>query len=389
MRILINAASANRGGAVIYLRNLLKWFPEVASQHQFIVYVPGETLEKLMSLGGNGVLLRSYPFADTAGMRRLYFDQVKIPQLVRKYEVDLLFSTTGFGTLLSPCPQVLLIRNSQYFSEDLQRKYEDLNRSLRTLFLRRWWSLLSIRTSDMVLFPTAAMRDMVEAYKPLNDKHVETIHYGFDRETFLQNREDRSDILEELVELRQQGHHLLLNVSSYALHKNFETLIEALSLLREARFKFKFITTLYQHPTIQNDFDAFCKRIQELGLNDSIMMLGYLPYSSLASIYEQADVFVFPSFTESFGHPLVEAMATGLPIVAANTTVSREVCDGAALYFDTFDAKDCAKQLISVLQHDDLRRTLAQAGQRRSEDFSWGEYTRKLTDLWEDIIAEK
>jgi hypothetical protein len=124
MRVLINAASANMGGAVTYLQNVVRWLPEVAPDDDFIVYAPPGTIEKLAKPGAlSNVRLESYPYSAPGGGARVYFDQAAIPRLIRQYKTDLLFSSTGFGTFFSPCPQVLLVRNPVYFSKDFHTRY--------------------------------------------------------------------------------------------------------------------------------------------------------------------------------------------------------------------------------------------------------------------------
>jgi hypothetical protein len=191
MHILINAASAQMGGAVTYLQNVLRWFPEVAPDDQCTVYLPAATRAKLVErpalADASNLRFETYPYAESGGAARLYFDQVAIPRLVRQHGIDVLFSSTGFGTVFPACPQVLLVRNPVYFNKDFHAKYRQLGRSLQRNTVRRWHSLLSIRSADIVLFPTRAMQDMVEQYIPLQRKRTEAIHYGFEHSAFSQN----------------------------------------------------------------------------------------------------------------------------------------------------------------------------------------------------------
>ena len=383
MNVLINASSANMGGAVTYLKNLLKWFPTVAPQQRFIVYLPEETRQQLTPLACEPVIaLKPYPFATTGGIARLYFDQVRIPQLVREHKADVLFSSTGFATFLSPCPQALLVRNAAYFSKDFQQKCKELGRSLRTNTQRRCWSLLSIRAADMVLFPTAAMRGMVAQYISLGNKHTEVIHYGFDRDAFFQDGVAAPEIMQQIRVWKDNGYKIILNVSYYAVHKNFETLVEALPHLIRQGLKIRLITTLSREKTGDKaEYDLLMQRIKNFDLEETVVKIGYIPYEQVSSIYQAAHLFVFPSFTESFGQPLVEAMAAGLPIVAADTPVNREVCGESGEYFRTFDAKDCAEKIGNIIRDPDRRTELAIKAQRRANAFSWTNYAESFISV--------
>lgn len=390
MHVLINAASANMGGAVTYLQNVLRWLPDVAPSDRFTVYVPAATQEKICNLAGDNVHLARFPGRNTGGARRFWFDQVEIPRLIDELQIDVLFSSTGFGSLRSVCPEVLLVRNPVYFNTAFHDKYRALGRSLWRTRLRRWYSLWCVRRADLVLFPTHAMGDMVGAYTDLADKPIEAVHYGFDRERFFSAEAPVPDIAARMQRWRAEGTKILLSVSTYAVHKNFETLVEALPHLRAAGVPVRLVTTTSRDRTSDKaEYDALQRRARALGVDGDWVETGYVAYDQLQHLYREADAYVFPSFTESFGHSLVEAMASGRPVVAADTPVNREVCAPAGAFFDTFDSEDCARTLVRVLTDETRRQALTEASLERAEHFSWRRYTERLVDLFREAACEE
>jgi len=383
MQILINAASAHMGGSVTHLQSILKWLPRQIPTGRIVAYVPEATTEVLPAK--SGVDIRGYPYASTQGARRLYFDQVEIPRLAWQEEIDILFSATGFGTLWSPVPQVLLVRNMKYFDPQFQAKYRELGRSFQRIRLRRWHSLLSIWAADAVLFPTRAMQEAIESHISLNGTDTHPLHYGFDPERFGANENEKSDVASDLRQRAGADGPLLLNVSTYAVHKNLETLIEALPTLRDAHPGLTLVTTTSREQTSdKEEYDALRQRAAELSVADAWVELGYVPHDDLSAVYQAADLYVFPSFTESFGHSMVEAMASGLPVVAADTAVNREVCSSAGAYFDPFDPANCVETIRAVLDDEDRRTEMEQLSVRRTEHFSWEPYTARLAEVfWE------
>jgi glycosyltransferase involved in cell wall biosynthesis len=378
MRILLNAASAHMGGAVTHLQNILDRLPEELPRAHIIVYVPEGTTAALPKRAG--VEVRPYPYASTQGLRRLYFDQVAVPRRAARERVDVLFSATGFGTLWSPVPQVLLVRNMKYFDPQFQAKCEELGRSFRGTRLRRWHSLLSIWAADTVLFPTRAMQATVASHVSLDGTATHPLHYGFDADTF--GAEPAPSAPNPCIKEESEG-PTLLNVSTYAIHKNLETLVEALPRLRDQHPGLTLVTTTSRTQTSDTaEYDALTARARKLGVADAWTELGYVPHDELPPLYRTADAYVFPSFTESFGHSMVEAMASGLPVVAADTPVNREVCADAGVYFSPFDASGCADAVHAVLSDkqraDELRRKSAQ----RAERFSWRRYARRLAEIF-------
>jgi glycosyltransferase involved in cell wall biosynthesis len=230
------------------------------------------------------------------------------------------------------------------------------------------------------------MQGMVEQYVDLSAKRTEAIHYGFDPDLFHAGSENYLPVLEKIELWKQEGYKVILNVSAYAIHKNIETLVDALSLLSENGHKVKLITTASRDRTGDKaEYDALQKRIRRKDLNDVFMETGHVAYGKLNTLYQAADVFAFPSFTESFGHPMVEAMASGLPLVVADTSVNREVCGDAALYFETFSPESCAEQIKRCLNSPELAEQLEIEAKNRASDFSWRKHVQDLVKLFRKL----
>ena len=388
MRVLINAASAHMGGSVTHLKSILKWLPEKLPAGRVAVYVPEATTDVLPEPAG--VDVRAYPHASTRGLSRVYFDQVEIPRIARREAFDVLFSATGFGTLWSPVPQVLLVRNMKYFDPKFQAKYRELGRRFTRIRLRRWHSLLSIRAAETVLFPTRAMEETVGTHVSLAGTSTHALHYGYDHARFAASDRDENGMSEVLRQRVDGNGPLLLNVSTYAVHKNLETLIEALQRLLDWHSDLTLVTTTSREQTSDTEeYDALVKRADELGVTGAWSELGYVPHDELPSLYRAADAYVFPSFTESFGHSMVEAMASGLPVIAADTDVNREVCADAGTYFDPFDSTDCAETVRGVLEDDGRWAEMKQASVRRAGNFSWEHYAERLGGVFRAIGSHR
>ena len=107
------------------------------------------------------------------------------------------------------------------------------------------------------------------------------------------------------------------------------------------------------------------------------MHLDYIRASQLATIYEQAEAFVFPAIYEGFGFPLLEAMARGVPSIAARSSSLPEIGGEAALYFEPANVDALVEQLTRVLSDAKLREDLAQRGRERAAGFRWENAARE------------
>ena len=119
-------------------------------------------------------------------------------------------------------------------------------------------------------------------------------------------------------------------------------------------------------------------------------MLGHVPYDQLPDLYKENDLFVFPSLSETFGHPLAEAMSIGMPIMASDTPVHREVCQDAAEYFSPLLPSDLAQQIRELDANPSRRQQMGELGQTYvKSNFSWEDHVDRLLDIFERVIAAR
>jgi len=98
---------------------------------------------------------------------------------------------------------------------------------------------------------------------------------------------------------------------------------------------------------------------------------------------------VTPAYAETFAHPVVEAMASKLPVVASDLPVHREICGPAALYFHRFSPDKLAGQILRLANSPDLRTELSSRGFARSRDFSWAKHVNQLLALAAKLIRDR
>jgi glycosyltransferase involved in cell wall biosynthesis len=119
-------------------------------------------------------------------------------------------------------------------------------------------------------------------------------------------------------------------------------------------------------------FSRLFSLVGYLGLGrDDVVFLGFLPKDDLRILYRHALSFALPTTLETFGQPLVEAMASRLPIVTTDLDVTREICDDAALYFEADDSHELCVSMKRLVTEVGLRSSLSKKAQRRAENFSW------------------
>ena len=179
-------------------------------------------------------------------------------------------------------------------------------------------------------------------------------------------------------------------MSHYNYYRNFETLIRALPLLRDrlAVRPVKLLLTCKlaagENPGAYHPEGA-AGLVEKLGVSDMVVELGAIPYRQLHQLYRRADLYVTPAYTETFAHPLVEAMASGLPVVASDLAVHREICGGAAVYFPRFSSEELAQCVVQLAGSADTSKRMSDRGRERSQQFSWKTHVEKILQLAREL----
>lgn len=390
-RILVHAIAATAGGGATYIRNFLQRLPELGSRHQWIVLLPESC--PIASSDHDYIEILRHPSTKNPA-RRVYLDQFWLGQLIRERGIDAILATGNFGMLRPPVPQVLMNRNALYFSKEHLlnlRQRGEIRELLRTAMKSRL-AMGSIRASAMNIVPTAAFGEQIREHVPsVPPSRFRVIPHGFDAQDFRDHVTPLSAQFASQLK-REPGVRRILLVSHYNYFRNFETVLRAAAVLKDqCSHPIELIlTTKLEDGYKDHRYDTTrCARlIKELGVADRVTMLGTVPHSELPGLYREADVVVCSSYAETFGHPMVEAMASGRPLVASDRGVHREVCQGAALHFPVFDPVALAGCVRQIFDDPKLADQLARRGLQRAGDFGWRKHFAQLIDTIEETIHQ-
>jgi glycosyltransferase involved in cell wall biosynthesis len=385
IHLFLNCSAASAGGGLTYLQNVV---PQLSSRSDVLTTVAANP--QLRRQIGDLPNISWIDFGGEWGAaHRFWREQTVLPRLVRECGADVLISAGNFALRKSPVPQILLSGNSLYTSEDFARDLHSrgeyrlrLDTYLKGLVARR-----SIYWADCTVAPTQAFAEDLRRW---TGAPVTAIHQGFDEEAFFRSSDQLSHDLQQKLASGKDSLRLLL-VSYYNYYRNFETLIRAIPILRErlgGRSVKLFLTCRLnskENPGLYRAETA-AALVRHLGIADQVVELGTIPYNLLHRVYRACDIYVTPAYAETFAHPLVEAMASGLPVASSDLAVHREVCGEAALYFSRFSPEDLASQVLRIANSPVLRREMKDSGEKRSRDFSWSRHLDQLIALANQLL---
>lgn len=385
MRLLMDALGASAGGGLTYLRNVVPHLAAVPGVG--VSLLAGESAGAELSPASNVQILTGAQ--GKSAFSRFLWEQVEIPKLVRKVGAEVLVCAGNFAIWESPVPQILLSRNSLYtsadFGRDLRRRGD--YRLLADTWAKGFLARRSIRRAEVTVAPSQAFARELAAW---SGREVVALHHGFDRDYFFRDPTPLpAPILEKLKE--SEGAARLLFVSHYNYYRNFETLLRGLALLKERRpeRKIRLVLTCELAPGKNPGSyrtGEVSRLLRELKIEDDVIQLGAVPYLRLHQLYRSCDFYVTPAYTETFAHPLVEAMACGLPIVASDLAVHREIANDAALFFQRFSPSELADRVTALLDSPPLQAELREKGLRQANRFSWKAHVGRLLELAQSVL---
>ena len=173
----------------------------------------------------------------------------------------------------------------------------------------------------------------------------------------------------------------LLYVGNLFPYKNVEVVLEALGLLPK-------VTNL-AIVGVRNKFsEHFYRKTKDLNLTERVRLTGFVPNEELVVLYQQAESFVFPSLSEGFGLPGLEAMGVGCPVIAAKATSLPEVYGEAASYFNPRDSKELALRINSLTKEPKLRNNMVALGYQQVRKYSWKKMAEETLKVYNLVLEQ-
>lgn len=384
-RMLFNAAVLRSEGGVTLMLGLLESFLRERPGLRITLIVNPELAGRVDTAFGQRPKLAGrlevIPFKPKGFFGRFFWEQISLPLMLRGRGFDVLFSFANTGPLFPGCRQVLYMQQAVPYTD-----YKPSRHKLRwLLYVWAFRVLIALAQwgSDIIVVQTAwliePMRRSVLNSIPAGRYRVVPPGLPPTDQTALPEDEREIRLLARLETMKAAGRRLLFYPAFPAPYKHVPYLLEAMRLLGEKTdVPFSLVLTLDEgtpeyFPSKADIFDAFVNT----GLGrETVVFAGGLSRRAVSRMYQLSDVLVFPSLVESFGLPLLEAVACGLPVVACETPFAREICAGAALYADPGNPAEFAECLLPLLTQEAERQRRAVLSAERAERFSsWGDET--------------
>lgn len=369
MKLGIKATQIVGGGGLAHLRKLLEHRPETVSPDSIIVFLSEKQRGMLDDLSLQ-CRLKYYRFPAINDLCRIVWELCALPLIIRREKIDLLFEPGNLGLIFSTVKRVMLIHNVAPFDR-AYIKMETIRQKIRLTILSAL-TIISARRASGVIFLTEFSRNMLSDKLRLAKDIQPVINHGAEHFTSID------------VSPGPVREPFIFCASHIYRYKNLESLIEAFAIIKSQHAgPLKLLIAGQNYD--QEYSDKLERIIHQRSLVGEVKFVGNLNQDSLRWHYQKCELFIFPSFLESFSIILVEAMRESACVLASDIGVLREVGGPGAAYFPPRDFQLLAELALEFLNDEQKRQAMKDRARRRSLDFDWRKMAEESFAFFEKL----
>ncbi|MGQ9705399.1 MAG: glycosyltransferase family 4 protein [bacterium] len=382
MRVCAFTSSAviERSGIGRFSKMLLKNLPFVATDIDFVYYYYHFPPKYLFRHGKMPLVLdvhrpnlKHILFPISRKVMDPIFSHLKLNHSLLYGNVDIFFTPEykypdiDNEIMIYTIHDLISIKFKEFVTEDMHRLYQiDLDRGIK-------------RADHIITVSESSKRDIVEVYN-YPEENISVIYEGFE---FIDNEyEGMSRDEEQNKKVQIDGDYILI-VGAIEPKKNHIGLLKAYKILLERGYDIKLVIAGRSGWKNELIFDEI-REIQKTGM---VHLMLEISDSQLKKLYQNAFLFVFPSFYEGFGLPLLEASSHGLPVICSNVSSMPEVMNDSALYVNPYEPEDIMEKMMMVINDNQLRSKLIEKGKENLKRFSWKKSAEELADVFRKVYG--
>ena len=381
MRVAINLLTedpANPSGAHWFWTRVI---PEMAKRLE-----SGEELHLLVSPKsrsmhqgyGPGVHYITYPWSNERRKLRTLSEHLYSPVRLPLGRIDVL--NTLMAPAVNPTWSVVIHMKTMH-AFTAPESVAPLTRAYRRFSYPR-----SAAVAEAIIINSESLRAEIKEHLEVDDRKLKLIYEAVDHQLFRPGEPAEAARAEARARVAAHGvtKPFVLFVSSMWPYKNADGLLRAFA---RAQAELGDRQLAIVGPVRDERYGAALRALTgELGLGDRVVWVGGVPLAETVQFYRAADVFVYPSFNETFGLPILEAMASGCPVVTSDTSAMPETAGGAAVLASPGDPESLAGGILEAIKG---RERLRAAGLHRAGQFTWGATAAATLDVYREAAESR
>ncbi|TFF34734.1 glycosyltransferase family 4 protein [Mucilaginibacter psychrotolerans] len=361
----------HKHGMDVVAHELLKRLPLGEDNIDYHVMVKQDT-DRCISTTQNRVvhMLKKAPY--------FIWEQFLLPKACKKIKADILHCTANTAPLNSTVPLILTLHDVIFLEQNNLLTKSSWYQRLGNMYRKALVGRIAKKAVKVITVSDFQKKLIIEKLGIAEDK-IEVIHNGVDNRFF--DKVNDGDLQAKLQAYGLKRGYIFF-MSNSAPRKNTIGVLKAYAKLLILN---SFSPRLLMKGISEAELTKLLKQENLLWMKGYIDTMKYIPQNDLPAIYQGASMLWFPSFSEGFGLPIIEAMASGTPVVTSNVSCMPEIAGDAALLVNPNKPNEIATAAYQILNLPLLKYSLIQAGQKRAASFSWDAATKKTVAIYHEI----
>ncbi len=370
MRIGIDARLYNESGVGRYIRNLLSHLQEIDTKNEYLIFHLKKDFDSLAYSNNFTKVLADFRWYS-------FIEQIKFPKLLNKFNLDLMhfphFNTPIFykGKFIVTIHDLI----HQHFSMQKATTHDPITYKIKKFGYKTVFKN-AIKKSEKVITVSNFVKNQLIGEWGIDENKIIVTEEAVDEKIIGLAKNLNEKRSKQILEKFNIHSPFIFYVGNAHPHKNVEGLIKAFLEIKEENGNLQLVLSGSDH--------YFWQKIKQN--QEDIIFTGYVTDEELVALYKNAKAFVMPSYEEGFGIPLLEAFASGCPVVSSNAGSLPEVGGDACLYFDPKNEEDMKEKTTEVLNNQKLRGELIEKGYKRYKKFSWKKLAKETLQTYNKNI---
>jgi glycosyltransferase involved in cell wall biosynthesis len=359
---------------------LIRNLQTIDTENEYILFIKPDVDDSVIQESRNFKVVRlkggMYPF----------WEQFALPRAAKKAGCQLLHCTSNTAPIWTSIPLVVTLHDIIY----MESSYLKILRGSGTLYqkfgnlYRKFFVPKIVQKSDKIITVSHFEKNRIGQFFGMEgDPRLVAVYNGVSEHFKPVTDPAELQRVKEKYRLPNQYFFFLGNTDP---KKNTKGTLKAFSdFLKQSGSDHKLVMLDYD----RQELEKILNEIGDPELINQIVLTGYVVNTDLPAIYCQCDLFLYPSLRESFGIPMLEAMACGAPVITSNTSSMPEVAGSAAAIIDPYQPEQITAEMIHILNDSTVRSSLIRQGFEQAAKFSWKAMAINVLDIYKELGGNK
>jgi glycosyltransferase involved in cell wall biosynthesis len=366
----------NKHGMDMVALELIRNLQELDHENEYLVYVSPDVDKNVLQSTPN------FRIVELSGGFYPTWEQVALPRAARNDRCDILHCTSNTAPVNTKIPLVVTLHDIIY----MESNYPDILRGSGTAYqkfgnvYRRIVVPRIVRKSAAIITVSHFEKNRIgEFFGMKGDHRLKAVYNGVGKHFRPVKDEAERFRVKSQYKLPDRFFFFLGNTDP---KKNTRGTLKAYSdFLKQTGSDIRLVMLDYELP----ELEKLLVQIGDPSLIDRIILTGYVKNEDLPAIYSQCSLFLYPSLRESFGIPILEAMACKAPVITSNTSSMPEISGDAAFFVDPYDPSEITAAMIKLMSDEQLKENFVKKGIVRAEKFSWRSMAEQVLSIYREI----